>query len=295
MNTTSVLLAVLVTAAVCSASWFGACPECSGMVAQAAEDENRASSVPPERADAGMDGGVVVWTDGMYFSDDSTIALHGYSESPDNPVTVVVLNPAGNIAAVSQVEPADDGTFEVSISTAGFYWKQDGWYAVTARAGPNSEPYTIHIGFGDAGRCETGQVPVDAGPEGAHCMSVSSRGAVTAETAVLNVKTKTLTVRISGDGPGPVTLDVPRHLLDSKDGDGADTPFVVTSGDQPVPFSEANSDEDHRRVVVEYPGMHGAISIHGTHVVPEFGAVAAILAVSVVGALAARRMASTYG
>lgn len=293
MNATSTLLAVLSTVAVCGAVWAGICFECGGM---AAGDEGPAFPVPPERADAVMDGGVVAWTDSVYFAVDSVVTIHGYSESPENQVTIVVLNPAGNIAAVSQVESADDGTFEASVSTAGFYWKQEGWYAITARAGPNSEPYTVHIGLGDAGRCGTGQIPVDAGAEGVHCMgAVSGRDGIAAEAAVLNVKTRTLAVRVSGDGPGSITFDVPRHLLDSRDGDGADTPFVVTAGDQPVMFSETDPDEDHRRVVAEYPGTYGFISIRGTHVIPEFGAVAAILAVSVAGVLAARRMSPVHG
>ena len=295
MNTTPILLTVLAMVTVCSAVWLGVCFDCGGIATAAAEDESLAFPMPPERADAVMDGGVVAWTDGMYFTDDSVVTIRGYSGSPESPVTIVVLNPAGNIAAVSQVESAGDGAFEASVSTAGFYWKQEGWYVITARAGPNSEPYTIHIGLGDAGRCGTGQIPVDAGAEGVHCMEVSGRDGIAAETAVLNVKTKTLTVRVSGDGPGSITLDVPRHLLDSRDGDGTDTPFVVTAGDQPVMSSETDRDEDRRRVVVEYPDTYEAISIRGTHVIPEFGAVAAILAVSVAGVLAARRMASVHG
>lgn len=296
MSVAPVLLLALAATLAYGAVWSGACQECPGMPAHAAEGEG-ARLLPPDLTVTATEGGIAIWTNGTSFEHGAAVAVLGYCENSDIPATIIILNPAGNIAAVRQVEPAADGTFETSISTTGTYWKQDGWYTVTARAGPGSEHHSIRIGLGSAGMCDEGQIPVDAGHEGMHCIAASADvpsqtagSQISLEAAVLDTSTKTLTVRLSGENPGRITLDVPRHLLDSRDADGTDRPFVVAAGDRMIPFEEADSNPEYRRIVVEHPPDQGYISVSGTHVIPEFGVAFAVLAVAVAGALAARRM-----
>ena len=296
MSVAPVLLLALATTLAYGAMWSSGCQECPGMSAHAAEGEG-ARLLPPDLATTATEGGIAIWTDGTSFEHGAVVSVLGYCENSDGPVTIIVLNPAGNIAAVRQVELAANRTFETSISTTGTYWKQGGWYTVTARAGPGSEQHSIRVGLGSAGMCGEGQLPVDAGSEGVHCIAASVDGRsqtggsrIALEAAVLDTSTKTLTVRLSGEDPGRITLDVPRDLLDSRDADGADMPFVVTAGDRMIPFEEADSNPEYRRIVVEDPADQGYISVSGTHVIPEFGVAFAVLAVAVAGALAARRM-----
>ena len=220
---------------------------------------------PPHIMEAAEAGGVAVWIDGAYHDRGSTIAVYGYSTQ--DPVTILVLNPDDNLADVHQMDTA--GPFLLELDTAGPYWKMDGWYRLTAKAGPGSEPFSLVVGVGVG--CSPGSIPVDAGDDGVHCMV--SEGA---SAAVLDVPAKTLRLYAHEGG---ATLQIPRYLLDSRAGEG-DMPFVVMRGDSSASYRELASDADFRTISVE---EGGSVSISGTHVIPEFGA-AMLVAAAAAGA-----------
>lgn len=227
---------------------------------------------PPQHIEYVSDG-VSIWTDAVNYDRGSVIVVHGHSTQ--GPVTILVLNPNGNLADVHQFDT--DGPFSLELDTSGPYWKLDGWYRLTAKAGPGSEYVSLVFGVGTG--CAPGSIPVDAGDEGIHCMVSDG-----ASSAVLDVDSKTMTLNIQEGG---ATLQIPRHLLDSRIGD-EDSAFVTIQEDQPVPHIEISADQDFRTIVIE---TKGSIAILGTHAIPEFGAV--ILVAAAAGGAAA--YVSRYG
>ena len=222
---------------------------------------------PPYIMEAAEAGGVAVWIDGTYNDRGSAITVYGYSTQ--DPVTILILNPDDNLADVHQLDTA--GPFSLKLDTSGPYWKMDGWYRLTAKTGPGSEPFSLVVGVGVG--CAPDSIPVDAGADGVHCMV--SEGA---SAAVLDAPAKTLRLHAHEEG---ATLQIPRYLLDSRAGEG-DLPFVVMRGDSPASYGELAADADFRTIVVE---GGGSVSISGTHAIPEFGA-AMLVAAAAAGAAA---------
>ena len=227
------------------------------------------------------EGGIIIWTEGFYQDRQSSVIVWGHTTG-QGPVTVLALNPDGNIAAVGQTEPHGDGTFSVQLSIVGPYWRHDGVYSVTARAGEQTVPYTIHVGVGDAG-CGHG-THLDAGPDGVYCIASENVEEIRLDRDGKSVKII---------GSGQVMVEIPRSVLDAR-GDAGDIPFIVYRGDETIPHSE-DALADARIIRMEHPG--GAVTVAGTHVIPEFGAVMLALAGGIMLALygARRQSASAAG
>ena len=221
------------------------------------------SETPPHVA--GAPGGVAVWTASPYVERGTTIAVHGYGETA--PITILVLNPSGNLADVIQLDAA--GPFSIDLHAGGAYWKPDGWYRLTAKAGSDSEPFPLVLGVGV--RCDTGAIPVDAGPEGVHCMMSEGVAAATLDAA-----SRTMAVYVSEGG---ATMQIPRYMLDSRTGE-ADADFGVVRADAPIPYEELASDADFRTITIPSEGW---AEVSGTHAVPEF-AIAVVALAAAAGA-----------
>lgn len=226
--------------------------------------------IPARAAEAARDNGIAVWTDKFSYDKNTIATIRGYSDT-DEPITVVILNPMGNIAAVNQDMPTESGFFEITVSLSGPYWDQEGHYSVMARAGPNSTPHTIHIGLGGIG-CGNAEIAVDAGTEGVHCIAYEQKGDLEVGIAALNTHTNALTVETSGVDQGSLELQIPRYLLDSQTGE-TDAAFVVIGADGDMIEYNETVEQEHRTITIEYPpAAYGTIEIRGTEAIPEFGA-----------------------
>lgn len=63
------------------------------------------------------------------------ISVTGQTYNFLNPVTILVTAPNGMVVAIDQVEPNPDGEFETYVQMGGYFWKQDGWYEISAQQG----------------------------------------------------------------------------------------------------------------------------------------------------------------
>lgn len=232
--------------------------------------------IPARAAEAVRDNGIAVWTDKFGYDKNTMAAIRGYSDT-DEPITIVILNPMGNIAAVNQDMPTESGFFEIVVSLSGPYWEQEGHYSVMARAGPDSTPHIIHIRLGVIG-CGNAEISVDAGAEGVHCIAYEQKGDLEVGIAALNTHTNALTVETSGVGQGSLELQIPRYLLDSQTGE-TDAAFVVIGADGDMIEYNETVEQEHRTITIEYPpAAYGTIEIRGTEAIPEFGAAIAAMA-----------------
>jgi predicted secreted protein with PEFG-CTERM motif len=225
-----------------------------------------------------------VWTDKAEYDHESSIVVEGIvsGDRPGTEIGLVVIGPPpfNNIVAVDQIQIGSDGKFQTTLSTAGNAWKYDGTYTIEVTYGNqqmNAKAVVQLIGEGTKIVCAPGELNASG-----HCIPYTISGAgVTG--ARLNVESTSLVINLLTDSDGMITLDIPRSVLDT---DTADEPlFVIVDGE------EADSEElvtsTTRRVTIMFPEGAEEIEIIGTFVIPEFGAIAAlILAVAIISIIA---------
>jgi predicted secreted protein with PEFG-CTERM motif len=101
-----------------------------------------------------------------------------------------------------------------------------------------------------------------------------------------------LVVTLDAEEDGQLTLVLPREVIDAVES-GQDISYIVTIEDESgnissVEVEESENTDDARTLVIDYDAGTARIEIQGTQVVPEFGAVAAIvMAIAIVGIIVA--------
>ena len=99
-----------------------------------------------------------------------------------------------------------------------------------------------------------------------------------------NIGTQTITAMITADQVGNLTIRLPRDIADSVDIDGADSEYIVLVDGVDEESINDDMGQDVRTLTIPFPAQSEQIEIRGTFVVPEFGAIAAIvLAVAIIG------------
>ncbi len=92
---------------------------------------------------------------------------------------------------------------------------------------------------------------------------------------VPDINSKSLIVQIESVSNGTLAIKLPREVIDAKFGEDDDDFFVVVDGVE-VNFDEIKTGNE-RTITLEFPEGTEEIEIIGTSVVPEFGAIAAII------------------
>ena len=271
------LIAILVTAAVTGiipafAANELACPDCDNQRFVNLEEYKKL--VP-----------VVIWTDKAVYDHQSTIVVSGHVRDPntDMQVSVKVIGPTGNVVTTDQLQPDENGDFEVTLNTSSPLWMQNGVYTINAQYGAESRQYQdkIQIVGEEIGQesCDPSEITAKIGGD-RYCIPYSITGA-TIITANLETKSKSLIVKIMGDSDGEITLEIPRSVLDAKD----DSFFVLVDGEE-TSFEEEKTSTT-RSLTIQFSSGAEEIEIIGTQIVPEFGTIAAlVLAVAIISIIA---------
>jgi predicted secreted protein with PEFG-CTERM motif len=91
----------------------------------------------------------------------------------------------------------------------------------------------------------------------------------------------TLLAEISSVSNGVLTLELPRNMIDSKKQGSMDDTYAVFVDGQFVPYDEIMNNTQARTLRIDFGNGSEQIEISGTHIVPEFGPLAAlVLAIS---------------
>ena len=231
---------------------------------------------------------IQISTDSDTYDHDSTIEITGQVSTvrAGAAVAIVVSGPMG-IVSVDQVTPSADGSFSSSVGTGSNLMKYDGEYKIKATYGDKSINDSVIVtleGGIAAGSLSGGD---DHHEEGHHeaaeaydltdDVSTSiSGGHVESVTAGNN--SVVIAIHDAEDG-GELTLTVDSDVL-TPFNDG--TYFVLVDG-------EESDDASQNGNTVTIPLEFGVESVEviGTHVVPEFGTIAAIvLAVAIIAIIA---------
>jgi predicted secreted protein with PEFG-CTERM motif len=227
---------------------------------------------------------IVVTTDKTSYSEGESIMvtgqvseiLFGYA------ISIMTIAPNGNVVSIDQVMVGSDKTFSTELSAGGSLMKQGGEYTIQVLYG--TENRTAETSFTFAGSTSSlpeGLVPV-AGTDFMVGYEITG-GSLKSITP--DVDANSLIIAIDAFDDGQLTITLPRELIDAKIGDSDDDFFVLVDGEE-VDFDETTTSTD-RTLVISFPAGAEEIEIIGTHVVPEFGAIAAmILAVAIISIIA---------
>ena len=191
------------------------------------------------------------------------------------PVSIQILR-EGNLVDIAQVIVAQDGKFTSTFKATGPLWTQDGTYIVRALYGTITQETNFEFFTKDTIEETTDSFEVDAGSYGTFDIAYTIRGA-TVENMLVDSDIFALIVIIDSEDDGTITLDLPRQSIDAKKSDTTDDTFIILIDGIEVPYEEILTDDQNRRITIDFEEGDSDIEIIGTFVVPEFGNIAMLI------------------
>ena len=213
-------------------------------------------------------------TDSDTYDHSSVIEIDGFvsNTSRGTDVTIVVTGPMG-IVQIDQVAISSDGSFSTTINTASAMMKYDGEYKIKATYGNQDLMRVVYVNL--VGGMEAGSM---AGHEEHHEAEVFdlasevdysiSGGDVHSVTANVNGNSLVVSIHDAEDG-GELTITLPSDVI-TPFNDG--TFFVLVNDEE-----SDDASQDGNTITVPFDADATTVEIIGTHVVPEFGTIAAII------------------
>jgi predicted secreted protein with PEFG-CTERM motif len=250
---------------------------------------NSTQPPPPTGSGGNPSSGTLlsVTTDKSSYNAGDKVTISGKSDAylSDTPVTIIVRNPIGNVVKTDQMMLGTDQTFSTTLTANGPLWQAAGTYSVYAQLGSPDRSATTTFAFTGAQSGTTGPstIPVD-GTQYSVTYTITNG-------KVLDIKADqphtSLLVSIQTTGDGVLTITLPRALIDSKNSDGTDKPYVVSYDGQIAQFNETGTTGTDRTLIIPFKNGTQQIAIMGTFVIPEFGPIAAlVLAIAIVSIIA---------
>jgi predicted secreted protein with PEFG-CTERM motif len=193
----------------------------------------------------------------------------------------MVIAPNGNVVSIDQVMVNSDKTFGTELAAGGALMKAGGEYTIQVLYGTENRTAETSFSFG-------GSTPMDDNLIGVSGTDFMVSFEITGGNLISitpDVDANSLIIAINAFDDGQLTITLPRELIDALMEDGDDDYFVLVDGEE-VDFDETTTSTD-RTLVISFPAGAEEIEIIGTFVVPEFGAIAAlILAVAIISIIA---------
>jgi len=207
------------------------------------------------------------------FDHDSIIIITGQVKTvKEVDVVFVVTGPLG-IVQIDQVKLSNDGSFSTTINTASAMMKYDGEYKIEASYDKfvNHFEYVNLVGGTEVGSLVGHEVEhyeaevLDLASEVDYSIS---GGNVDGVTANVNGNSLVVSIHDAEDG-GELTITLPSDVI-TPFNDG--TFFVLVNDEE-----SDDASQDGNTITVPFDADATTVEIIGTHVVPEFGTIAAII------------------
>ena len=245
-----------------------ACPDCEGP-SKVTANQMLLDEVP-----------VTVWTDKNAYTQSEMIMVDGKVANVASgfPVTLTVISPTNNIVTIDQLMVNSDGTFGTILNTGGSLWKYDGTYTIKVQYGNSEKSNKVRVELTGGDMTKPTTTPSKCGPSevsaGGNCIPYSITGG-TVTGASINTKDKSIVFSINAANDGTITLTPSKKVLDGI--------FMVLVDGQEWDDVQIEG----QKVTVMFHAGNSSIELIGTHVIPEFGTIAAlILAVAIISIVA---------
>jgi predicted secreted protein with PEFG-CTERM motif len=213
------------------------------------------------------------------------------------PVLIRVFNPNGALARTDQITPVADGSYTYSFPAGGPLMGVSGEYRAAVTYRSNTEETAFNFITSEGGQTWRTSTVEIAGTEHPIRYQISG-GTLTNMTA--DPETATLTATINSTAPGALIVELPRSMIQSLSEVGAptggnDTDFEAFVDTELGIFDETMTNRTVRELTIPFEQGAEEIEIVGSWVVPEFGAIAAIiLAIAIVGIIVATTRYSKF-
>ena len=238
---------------------------------------------------------LTVHTDSATYGHADTITVTGQVANviPGNvPITVTVVSPMSSLVTIDQINVANDGSFETTMSTAGNLWKYDGTYTIQVNYGSLDNNVKVELDGGvavaekkhmDHGDHEMHHDDVECGSSevsiGGNCTSYDISGGHV-ESATVNLDDNSVIINIHAMDDGVLTISPSTSTQKG-------IFMVLVDGEEANETGVNSAVIDGNTVVVNFQEGTEQIEIIGTFVIPEFGTIAAmILAVAIISIVA---------
>lgn len=225
---------------------------------------------------------LTVETDADSYTTGETITVTGQltATNINQPILIQVLDPQGNRDRVDQFDVAADGSYSYSFP-AGGTMNTDGTYTVMVSYRTTEQEATFEFDATDAGPVwRTIQASIGGQNHPIQYMITGSGNRLVSITG--DVETISLLAALSTQSEGTLSLRFDQATFD------ADEEFLAFA-DEISTIVEEDADEGTMNTIhIDFEAGTESIEILGTFIVPEFGAIAAIiLAVAIVGIIVA--------
>ena len=237
-----------------------------GITSQAFADHHGGQSVPLDFS-----------TDSDTYDHSSVITIDGSVANTNRgtDVTIVVSGPMG-IVQVDQVAIDSNGNWSTTVNTANPMMKYDGEYKIKATYGTQDLNHVVYVNL--VGGIEAGSMAGHEDHDDGHHEEVYdlasevdysiSGGHVEGVAANVNGNSLVVSIHDAEDG-GELTITLPSDVI-TPFNDG--TFFVLVNDEE-----SDDASQDGNTITVPFDADATTIEIIGTHVVPEFGTIAAII------------------
>ncbi len=232
---------------------------------------------------------VSIWTDKTDYAHNEMIMVTGQVANVASgfPVTITVVSPLNSIVTIDQLTVADDGSFETTLNTAGNLWKYDGTYTIKANYGSaeksNSAKVVLSGGVDYIPNYSTPTTTPDIQcganelTASGQCVPFSISGGEVTSTTINAGDNGSIIISINAENDGTLTVTPSKTTAKG-------IFMVLVDGEE---CNEPECEIVGNKVTVMFQAGAETIEIVGTHVVPEFGTIAAmILAVAIVSIIA---------
>ncbi|NWG37065.1 PEFG-CTERM sorting domain-containing protein [Nitrososphaera sp.] len=236
--------------------------------------------------------GFTVATDNTEYSTGEDITVSGnVGRTPTGqPLLIQVYNPNGAVYRFDQVTVESDGSYTYTFRVGGNLGVSGEYEVRVSYAGATANT-TFDFTSSTTGGWRTATLVIDGADEHDILYQITG-GSLTSLTG--DSETATITAGITANNAGQLMLQLPRDIVDAIDANGDDLDYIVF-----VDELETTADDDFgadtRTLTIDFEAGSEQVDIVGTTMIPEFGAIAAIvLAVAIVGIIVATTRYSKF-
>tara|TARA_B100000929_G_scaffold135646_1_gene107394 strand:+ start:128 stop:940 length:813 start_codon:yes stop_codon:yes gene_type:complete len=186
-----------------------------------------------------------------------------------------------NLVEIAQINVSEDGEFTKTFRATGPQWQSEGTIVIKATYGAKSNELNVKF-FKQTGTSFTSDYEVDIPQGGTFDIEYTLKGGVLT-LMELDQENLSLEINMNTDSDGALDIQIPRSSIDSLDESGFDENFIVliyTNGElYPIQteYNEIETNSESRSLYIPIKDGDYKIQVIGTHVVPEFGTIAAII------------------
>ena len=236
---------------------------------------------------------IALFSDNTAYQEGDVITITGTIEKviPDMPVSLQLFFEK-NLIQVAQVKVSQDGKFSDTFTAAGPQWQNEGKILIKANYGTDVSTELIITFFKNTEGEFASNYELKIPDAGTSDIQYTLKGG-TVSSMKLDQENISLMISISTNTDGNLNISLPRDNIDSKTNDGQDIDYIVLifQQDSSIPiqtnYTELETSDGFRAINIPIKNGDKIIQIIGTHVIPEFGAIAAvILAVAIISIIA---------